>query len=84
MGTLEDVRKMFQDFLAPELHAIRARLDSIEADQRDLRAEMLRLFDKTDDRIDARFKELYVALNLEARVRRIEENQRSAPRSESQ
>ncbi|MHB1959099.1 MAG: hypothetical protein ACYCO5_08710 [Acidobacteriaceae bacterium] len=31
MGYIEDTRKLMQDFLAPELRAIAARLDSVEA-----------------------------------------------------
>jgi hypothetical protein len=30
MSTLDDVRKLFQDFLAPELREIRTRLDAQE------------------------------------------------------
>jgi hypothetical protein len=30
MGTLEDLRKMFQDFLAPELRAIDQKLKNME------------------------------------------------------
>lgn len=30
MGTVEDIRQVIQDFLAPELRAISARLDSMD------------------------------------------------------
>jgi hypothetical protein len=30
MGAIEDVRKVLQDFLAPELRSITARLDALE------------------------------------------------------
>ena len=30
MGAIEDTRKVLQDFLAPELREIKARLDSLE------------------------------------------------------
>jgi type I site-specific restriction-modification system R (restriction) subunit len=40
MGTLEDVRKMFQDFLAPELRAHGERLKNIESSQDELKAEL--------------------------------------------
>jgi hypothetical protein len=45
MGTVEDIRKVLQDFLAPELRAVTARFDAI--DQR---------FDAVDQRFDALFK----------------------------
>jgi len=82
---------MFQDFLAPELRSIDQKLKNIEhghtelqAEMKELRSEVKALFDKADERLDTRFKELYVALNLEARVRRIEESQRSAQRPDPQ
>jgi predicted transcriptional regulator len=90
MGTLEDVRKMFQDFLAPELRAIDQKLKNMEqghtelrAELKDFRNEVKAQFEKADERLDARFKELFVTLNLEARVRRIEDSQRSAPRPDA-
>jgi Skp family chaperone for outer membrane proteins len=45
MGTVEDVRKVLQDFLAPELRAVAARFDAI--DQR---------FDSLSKVMDARFE----------------------------
>jgi hypothetical protein len=59
MGTIEDLRKVLQDFLAPELRAIAVKLDSLEkrVDDRFASAEK-----RTDDRftslekhIDERF-----------------------------
>ncbi len=47
---IEDNRKIMQDFLAPELRAISARLDSLEK-----RPDGL---DKRLDKIDARFDDL--------------------------
>ena len=41
MGAIEDVRKLLQDFVAPELRALSARLDGVE--QR---------FDGVDQRLD--------------------------------
>jgi predicted nucleic acid-binding Zn-ribbon protein len=41
MGAIEDTRKVLQDFLAPEMREVRARLDALE-----------RRFDGTDRKID--------------------------------
>lgn len=30
MGTIDDVRKLLQDFVAPQIHGIHARLDGID------------------------------------------------------
>lgn len=49
MGSIEDVRKVLQDFLAPELRAITARLDAIE--QRFTHLE--HRFDRLENKLDA-------------------------------
>jgi predicted nucleic acid-binding Zn-ribbon protein len=53
MGTVEDIRQVFQDFLAPELRAITARLDSIEE-----------RFEARFDGTDQRFEALRTEFNL--------------------
>ncbi len=54
MGTIDETRKLLQDFLAPELRAITAKLDSIDKrlDGADKRFERLEL------QIDHRFIDL--------------------------
>ena len=69
MGTLEDVRKMFQEFLAPELRAIDQKLKNIEQDHTELKAEL---------------KELRSEARRLLEKARQEKQQRSAPWSESQ
>jgi chromosome segregation ATPase len=82
MGTIEDIRKAMQDFLAPELRAHGERLKNIESSQAELktelkefRSEMRESFKKTEEHIDTRYKELITAMNLEARVKRVEERE---------
>jgi chromosome segregation ATPase len=82
MGTIEDIRKAMQDFLAPELRAHGERLKNIESSQAELktelkefRSEMRESFKKTEAQIDTRYKELITAMNLEARVKRVEERE---------
>jgi hypothetical protein len=82
MGTIEDIRKAMQDFLAPELRAHGERLKDIESSQAELktelkefRSEMRESFKKTEEHIDTRYKELITAMNLEARVKRVEERE---------
>ncbi len=50
MSVIEDTRKVMQDFLAPELRAISARLDSLE--------KRIDGFDKRFDKIDSRFEKI--------------------------
>ena len=40
MGAVEDTRKALQDFLAPEIRTITARLDSLSEEQARLRVEI--------------------------------------------
>ena len=58
MGAIEDTRKVLQDFLAPELRAISARLDALEK-----RFESLdRKVDDVDRRAEKRHDEVMAAI----------------------
>jgi hypothetical protein len=68
MGAIEDTRKALQDFLAPELRAIAARLDALE-----------KRFDDSDRRAERRHDEVLAAIarvsditSLRERVTRLE------------
>ncbi len=50
MSVVEDMRKVLQDFLAPELRAVQVRLDAIE-EKMDARFEAIE--EKMDTRFDA-------------------------------
>lgn len=58
MGVIDDFRKVLQDFLAPELRAVNARLDAIEkvmeAHHRELLARLdgLERYFELDKRVD--------------------------------
>jgi hypothetical protein len=86
MGVIEDLRKVMQDFLAPELHAIKERLKNVETSQgelktelKDFRQQMERLFEKSEQNAQIRYKELVTQLNLEARMKNVEEKTRLIP-----
>jgi len=71
MSMVEDVRQVLQDFLAPELRAITARLDAIEKvmDARfkevDSRfKEMDSRFEALDARFDSKFNEVFVRIQV--------------------
>ncbi len=51
MGAIEDTRKVLQDFLAPELRSITARLDALE-----------KKMDDSDRRSERRHDEVMVAI----------------------
>lgn len=52
MGVVEDVRSALQDFVAPELHELRARIDALEEQQKQFRADVDKRFDRVDKRLD--------------------------------
>ena len=56
MGTIEDIRKVMQDLLAPELRAIKERLQALETALVEFRADMREQFEKADQRERERFE----------------------------
>lgn len=52
---IEDIRKVMQDFLAPELHAMRVKLEMLEVGQRKFRTDVLKQFEQADYRQLERF-----------------------------
>jgi hypothetical protein len=53
MGTVEDIRKVLQDFLAPELRAVTARFDAIDQRFDALTRIMDARFEAVNNRFDA-------------------------------
>ena len=76
MGTIEDLRKVLQDFLAPELRGISERLESLEKrmEERFAAAEKLTnlRFESLEATIKANHLALMGALDLDRRVYRLE------------
>ena|SRR5271166_46739 len=61
MSVVEDVRSALQDFVAPELRELRARVDALEEQQKQFRTDVEKRFDKVDksfDTVGARFEKL--------------------------
>jgi tetrahydromethanopterin S-methyltransferase subunit G len=56
MGTIEDTRKVLQDFLAPELRELKARLDALEK-------RMDERFDQSDRRAETRHESILLSIN---------------------
>lgn len=71
MSAVEDVRKAFQDFLAPELRTISARLDAIEKIM-DVK------FEAVDVKLDSLSKQIQAMdskLDIDRRLTRLETRQ---------
>jgi hypothetical protein len=56
MGAIEDLRKVMQDFLTPELRGIDERLKALDNGLRDLRDDMHKQFAKAEQRNETRLE----------------------------
>jgi len=86
MSVIEDMRKVLQDFLAPELRAVHARLDAIEEKMEvrfsAIEEKMDTRFEMVNTRImalDVKIDGLKTMLELEKRVERLEGRQPHQP-----
>jgi hypothetical protein len=78
MCTVEDVRKVFQDFLAPELRTITARLDAIDQRFEGLRSEMSARFETMDTKLltlGVQIQDIKSSLELDRRLTKLESRQ---------
>lgn len=86
MSAIEDIRQGFQDFLAPELRALVARLEALEKvmsarfDTMDSRfgAQNAKL-DALESRMADRFNSIIDALAIDRRLSRLEAAQQQSP-----
>ena len=77
MGVVEDVRTTLRDFLTPELRELKVRVEALEDQQKEFRADVDKRFEQVDkrfeqvdkrfDRIDQRFD------SMDARFEKLEE-----------
>ncbi len=76
MGTIDDIRKAFQDIIAPELRAISVRLDSVEKRMDERLGSIDKRIDSLERRIDDRFalleKTIDLKLDIDRRLQRVE------------
>jgi len=75
MGAIEDTRKVLQDFLAPELRAISARLDALEkrfdgVDKRFEDAE--RRGDRRHDEVMSAIRQVLDLTSIQQRLAKLE------------
>jgi hypothetical protein len=78
MGVIEDVRKVIQDLVAPELKSISVRLDSLEKEAR-VRDELTHVkIEALSAKMDAQYQSLLYNLNLDKRIETLERDRQSA------
>jgi hypothetical protein len=63
MSTIDDIRKVLQDFLAPELRTINARLDNVSDRIKNL-----------EEKMDLRFDAIMREIALDRRISNLERN----------
>jgi len=63
MSTIDDIRKVLQDFLAPELRTINARLDNVGDRIKNL-----------EEKMDLRFDAIMREIALDRRISNLERN----------
>ena len=76
MGVIEDVRKVVQDLVAPDLKAISARLDALEKISTARHAELLARIDVVVNTVASNHASILNALEIDKRLERLE-NQNS-------
>ena len=77
MGVVEDLRKVIQDFVSPDLEAIKTRLELLEKRQNEQHKSL-------KEWMDFRFDKLEQSLGLERRLSLLEEKQRQGERGAQQ
>jgi len=74
MSVVEDVRQVVQDFLAPELRALKVGIDA----QRQVMESNFKLMDARLDAIDQKIEHLVESLALDRRLAKLEAAQQPA------
>ena len=75
MSVVEDVRQAMQDFLAPDLRELKARIEALEKRMDDGFKTVDAQFRALHTHIDSRFNTLEQLLLLSERVARLEERE---------
>jgi len=66
MGVVEEIRSTLQDLLTPELRELKVRIEALENQQREFRADVDKRFDQVDKRfeqVDKRFDRIETRLD---------------------
>lgn len=62
MGAIEDLRKVIQDLVTPELKDLAAKLEMLEKRMDRLDIRMDRLFERAEQNANARMNQLFIVL----------------------
>lgn len=73
MSVIEDVRKLFQDFLAPELRAIRGEIAIVSERVKSFEEKADLRFKYLDEKMDFHYKAIMKELATDKRIERLEQ-----------
>jgi hypothetical protein len=79
MGVYDQIKKAFQDIIAPELHTLRGeirvvdhKIDSLRSETGSMKAELIAEIRRLDARIDGVDRELRTAIDIRQRLAALE------------
>jgi hypothetical protein len=76
MGVVDDVRKLLQDLVTPEMRAITVKVDALDHEVKTFRSEVNAKFTDLRTEINRRFDFLETSFRLDERVSMLEEERR--------
>lgn len=76
MSVVDDLRKLLQDLVTPDLRALAVRVEHIEKSLAELRGEMRAQADATRDEVRAGVARIGEILRIEQRLSAVEDEQR--------
>jgi hypothetical protein len=84
MGVVEDVRKLLQDLVTPEMRALAVEVKAVKEDIGSLHAEINRRFDELRVEMNRRFDYIETSFRLDERVSLLEEERKERKKQHPQ
>ena len=72
MGVYHQIKQAIQDLIVPELHALRAQIDSLRTETISMKAELIAEIRRLDAHIDGMDRELRTAIDIRERLAALE------------
>jgi hypothetical protein len=82
MGVVEDVRKLLQDLVTPEMRALAVKVDALDDKVETFRKDVNDKFDNLRAEMNRRFDYLETSFRLDERVSTLEEERRKERRKQ--
>jgi hypothetical protein len=82
MGMVDDVRKLLQDLVTPEMRALAVKVDALDQEVKNFRIEVNGKFTDLRTELNRRFDYLETSFRLDERVSTLEEERRKERRKQ--